>query len=107
MESKVKRINGHDLVLTKYTRAGKRIDLVGLEGLAKSWGLSLSDLTHQYYAVLGPDSIVYRYPSPTATGDVDGIPVDDLVELTTGLCPKFPRVRDWIKAVTLEALRFV
>lgn len=107
MESKVKRINGYDLILTKYTRAGKKLNLVGLEGLGKAWGMSLSDLTHQYYAILGPHSVIYRYPTSISDGDVDGIPVDDLLELTTGLCPKFPKVRDWIKSATLEVLSFV
>lgn len=104
MESKRVSINGYDLLIIQYQHAGKPIRLVGLAGLGASWGLSPSDLSHQYYAVLGPSSVIYRYPDESGQ-DIDCISVDDLLKLTTGLCPKYPKIREWIQAVTLEKLR--
>ena len=79
--------------------------MVSLSSLSRNLSMGESDITHKFYSVMGPASMIYRYNGPN--GELlDGITVEDAIGLLIALCPVEPAARRVIRDVLQCSFEF-
>lgn len=80
------------------------VAMVSLSDLATAWGVSVSEITHKFYAILGPENHIYRTQIHPNGELVDSIRVDQVSRLAVGLVPVNPDVRGWLTSFLESSL---